>query len=247
MSFSFNVLSYEKEPSKGGLKVCGVLSRGELTVGDHISFCDSSVFADGYVRRIEVKSRNVQSCTKGINITIYIAVRIPINTLLLRLASAKNIVIIPFLDLTSINTPQKNAEPEINTKHTRTSLVNKNAGDKLAKEKKINIQEKEFVKNLKIATSLEGYLSPSESFLLEKIRKSLKIDLNIARKLSNDYISKIPKDEAEREYYEAVAVCLLDRNYVSDNERKLLMNLRVYLHISEARAAEIEKLADWEV
>lgn len=106
-------------------------------------------------------------------------------------------------------------------------------------------KEKEFIEDIKVCLKDGGRISPSEFFVLDKIRNALSIPSDRAKAL----VSRVCKDyndkQNEIEYQDAVSLCLMDSNYISDTERYLLERLRLSLNISQQRAYEIEEDSKW--
>lgn len=113
------------------------------------------------------------------------------------------------------------------------------------KSQQLNSKEKEFIEDIKVCLKDGGRISPSEFFVLDKIRKSLSISQERA-KLLVAFVSKSYRDKRnEIEYGDAVSMCLMDSNYITDTERFLLEKLRLSLNISQQRAYEIEENSKW--
>jgi len=233
--------------SKSGLTVSGIIKQGHVEVGDRVFLYHNSEYSECYVNSIWQNGKNVRDCHQGKASILSLISSSPIDSLAdedlrntfilgnkLESQSRKN---------EEFPKAPLNNERENNAKIQGYASVATNNGNNPSG---LSVAEKEYLKNLRIAITNCGFISPTEVYVLDKIRVSLGLDSEKVEKLAEEYISRMPSDTAESQYYEAVAVCLLDRNYVSDSERMLLRNLRMYLGISEERAAKIEKLADWD-
>lgn len=108
-----------------------------------------------------------------------------------------------------------------------------------------NSKEKEFVEDIKVCLKDGGRISPSEFFVLDKIRKSLSISEERAKLLIAFVCKSYSDKQDEIEYSDAVSMCLMDSNYISDTERFLLEKLRLSLNLSQQRAYEIEQNCKW--
>lgn len=105
--------------------------------------------------------------------------------------------------------------------------------------------EKEFISDIKHCLKDQGRLSPSEIFVLDKIRAALSITKIRAKELISITKKEYSYKKNEVEYRDAVSICLMDSNYITLSERFLLERLRLSLNISEQIAYEIEKNCQW--
>lgn len=253
----FRVNSARKPKSKNGLILSGRIQKGYLKTGQRVLFSYGLSNVECFVDLIWLNGKQVNECYADKEAIVSVKSNVPFEDIkdltniegwhlcygnddstnkvskIVETDKLSNIPTIPDKSDSSRskrNIRERNSKSNLET--NRVNLLTKN--------------EKEYIKNLRSAISRYGYLSPTEVYVLDKIRIALGIGAKRAEEIELKYISRIPDDNAEHNYYEAVAACLLDCNYISDSERDLLRNLRDYLRISEARAAEIEKLADWD-
>lgn len=146
---------------------------------------------------------------------------------------------------------------DIKTTSTESTIVTprlKTVSDTLPSDSSIKLQntaqqlnskEKEFIEDIKVCLKDGGRISPSEFFVLEKIRKSLSISHERAKVLLNIVCKSYFDKQSEIEYSDAVSICLMDSNFISDTERFLLEKLRLSLNLSQQRAYEIEQSCKW--
>lgn len=226
--------------TRSGLSVTGLVTRGFMKVNNRVYVCGEDTGVTGFLSQIWVGGHIVNGCYQNERASLNIVFN---NAEYLPEGSA-----VHYVTESSQKTPSdksvKTEEFEKNpTKESAFGRENMYLDSGL---KDVPKAEKEFLRNLQICIAKTGVLAPTEAFLMDKIRISLGLSIDKATALIDKYVSRIPQNEAERHYFEAVAACLLDSGYLSENERYLLNNLRQYLNISESRSALIEKAADWD-
>lgn len=143
---------------------------------------------------------------------------------------------------------QKPSSKSVDTSHLTTVSDTISSGiviNPRGKSHPLNSKEKEFIEDIKVCLKDGGRISPSEFFVLDKIRKSLSISKERAKLLITFICKSYSDKQGEIEYSDAVSMCLMDSNYISDTERFLLEKLRLSLNLSQQRAYEIEQNCKW--
>lgn len=250
----FYVSSVHRTKSKFVLNLSGKIKKGRLEIGQRVFFFFGTNYVECFVAFIWSNGKKVSECHAGKAAIVSIKSDVSFE-ILNDLTNTDGWHLCRNIDKKNNNdkaTVFANSAAEANNCYDSQVLSgaqevsdSKN-NSKDSKGELLTDCEKEYVKNLRCAVYRGGYLSPTEVYVLDKIRIALGLETKRAEELELKYISRIPNNKVEHDYYDAVAACLLDCNYISDSERDLLSNLRGYLRISEARAAEIEKLADWD-
>lgn len=126
-----------------------------------------------------------------------------------------------------------------NVESNKTMILSSSSLQKLTSE------EKEFISDIKHCLKDGGKISPTEFYILDKIRTSLSIKKSRAKELISITMNDYSLKQNEIEYRDAVSLCLLDSNFITSNERFLLDKLRISLHIDQAKAYDIERNCQW--
>lgn len=132
-----------------------------------------------------------------------------------------------------------------NPSHTESKSYATHSRASIKAPLQLNSQEKEFIEDIKVCMKDGGRISPSEFFVLDKIRKALSISQEQAKSLIAFVYRSFNDKQNEIEYSDAVSMCLMDSNYITTTERFLLEKLRLSLNITQQRAYEIEENCKW--
>ena len=106
-------------------------------------------------------------------------------------------------------------------------------------------QEKEYTADITKCLKENGCISPTELFVLDKIRKSLNISDYRSHELLEITVMNYSMKKNLNIYRDAVAACLLDCGYLTHTERFLLERLRMILNIPDSLAFQLEREIDW--
>ena len=102
----------------------------------------------------------------------------------------------------------------------------------------VSENEQEYLEEIKACLADNGTISDRERRILNRLRDSLGISEQRAKKLEDSLNKGLTDDE--KEYLDALKDSLVD-GVISKRERRLMDKLRASLGISEARAKELEK------
>lgn len=245
--FKFIISSCKKY--KNGILATGTIQRGTVTSLDIVYLntpiaVESSIYPiEAYVHCLFHSGRMVEKCHKGQQISIYlkginVEHVIPNQTYLSSQKlplSKESIAIAQGIDNTTIK-----KQDIVNKLLKSTGEANE---DK--QEPALNSAEKTYVKNIRVCINTNGYISPTEIYVLDKIRQVLNISPERAQELFRQTLSTYKANQSENIYRDAVSMCLLDCNYITKSERRLLTTLQTILGISDMRAYEIEDESKW--
>lgn len=146
---------------------------------------------------------------------------------------------------------QKSSIPNTSTSNNPANLksgnvvVNKSQQNQAQISLGLSSEEKEFIFDIKHCLKDQGKISPTEFFILDKIRASLSIKKSRAKELISLTVKDYSLKQNEIEYRDAVSICLMDSNFISSTERFLLERLRMSLNIDQSKAYDIERNCQW--
>lgn len=245
--FKYQIYSC-KEFAKG-IIVTGKVQKGKISPLNFACLCANSSKGDPpkiitkiSIIRIYISNREVKECSKGQLVSLYIE------------GVTKENIVPNRSYLTNINAQTKKNENKkdgyMGTKeHNKQELINnllktdyEQDGDS---EQLLTSAEKNYVRNIRICINSTGTITPTEIYVLDKIRQALKISPERGRELFQNTLDLYKKNRDESIYKDAVAMCLLDGNYITKSERRLLVSLQSILGISDSKAYEIEDNSKW--
>lgn len=233
---------------KNGILATGTVQRGTVTSLD-VVYLNTPIVVDNSIYPIEAdvhclfqSGRMVEKCHKGQQVSIY-----------LKGVDVKN-VIPNQTYLTSQKRLERKESRDLVQGDENTIIKKQDIVDKLLKltdeaedklKATLNSAEKTYVKNIRVCINANGYISPTEIYVLDKIRQVLHISPERAQELFRKTLSTYKANQHENIYRDAVSICLLDCNYITKSERRLLTTLQTILGISDMRAYEIEDESKW--
>jgi hypothetical protein len=226
----FSLQIERKKESNIGVIVMGKVHLGELSQFSDVSIVFQSNSYKAAVSYIIVNGKKVEKCMKRQVVTLHL-VGVKFDEIVCGHTYVRNY--------------QKNTSVDENISNSAKNLITSSVKKLNCQDKSIlTANEKEYVSNIKQCLLQEGKVAPTERYLLEKLRIALNLSESRAIELEKDLI-KLHPEKNEKEYSDAVSICLLDCNYISTTERFILNRLRITLNISENRATEIERNCDW--
>lgn len=110
----------------------------------------------------------------------------------------------------------------------------------------ITSAEKEYIADVTRCLKEKGGISPTELFVLDKIRKTLNLSESKARELLEATLKNYNLEKKLNVYRDAVAACLLDCGYLTSTESFLLERLKIILNIPDSIAYQIEREVSWD-
>lgn len=244
--FKFIITSCKKY--KTGILTTGTIQRGTVTSLDVVYLNTSSAVKnsiypiEAYVHCLFQSGRMVEKCHKGQQISIYLK-GIDVEHVI------PNQTYLTSQKLPECKESRDFVQGEDNTIIKKQDIINKLEKSTDVAEDKfetiLNSAEKTYVKNIRICINTNGYISPTEIYVLDKIRQVLNISPERAQELFRKTLSTYKANQHETIYRDAISMCLLDCNYITKSERRLLTTLQSILGISDKRASEIEDESKW--
>ena len=245
MPFTFRVK--KKATYERGTLVIGKVLSGTITQNSDVLVSLGKYEYKAHIDSIIDKPDGsyVQTCSKGNNVSLYLS-GIKEHFVKPRITLVKNMSVEKTTSGFGKKLELSKNTHSHNTKMTGGISSKEWIPSQNYKEKYSSI-EKDFIQNIFVCIKETGKLSPTELYVLDKLRITYNLSEERARQLMQVTIKKYNAEKNELLYRDAVSACLLDCGYLTTTERYLLEKLRVALNISEQKAYSIEKESDWNV
>lgn len=257
-----------------GIIITGKVQRGKIVSLSKAILCSNTTQCNFdsssavIIHRIYVSGRIVQECVKGQQVSIYIEgvtldqiipnvsyltttpEQMEVNKESHKYTSVESSTNIKIHNMKKINTPKDTSSIREEMDRLADEIAKELFEEEISYESNyktefLNSEEKSYVTNVKLCMSINGYIAPTELFVLDKIRMILGIPPNRAKELLLDIVDEYKINRDESIYKDAVAMCLLDGNFITKTERSLLICLQELLHISDSKASDIEEKCKW--